>query len=152
MRRFRKTWESPRHPWRKDVLLAEIDLLGRYGLKNKRELWKMRSFLRRIRKRARALLALPSKERAIEEEKLKNLLIRYGLIDEGADVSAILSLTIEDILKRRLQTVVYNLKLANSIYHARQLITHKKVLVKDRIISSPSYLVKKDEEDKIKII
>ncbi|MDT7892187.1 MAG: 30S ribosomal protein S4 [Thermoproteota archaeon] len=152
MRRFKKTWEGPRHPWRKDVLLAEIDLLGRYGLKNKRELWKMKTILRKIRKRARALLALSPTERAIEEEKLKNLLIKYGLIDENADISAILSLTIEDILKRRLQTVVYNLKLANSIYHARQLIVHKKVMVGDRIISSPSYLVKKDEEDKIKII
>ncbi len=152
MRRFKKTWESPRHPWRKETLLAEIELLGRYGLKNKRELWKMESFLRIIRKRARALLALPSRERAIEEEKLKNLLIRYGLIDENADISTILSLTIEDILKRRLQTVLYNLKLANSIYHARQLIVHRKVLVNGRIISSPSYLVKKDEEDKITVI
>jgi len=152
MRRFKKTWEGPRHPWRKDVLLAEIDLLGRYGLKNKRELWKMKTILRKIRKRARALLALSPAERAIEEEKLKKLLIKYGLIDENADVSAILSLTIEDILKRRLQTVIYNLKLANSIYHARQLIVHKKVMVGDKIVSSPSYLVKKDEEDKIKII
>ena len=76
----------------------------------------------------------------------------YGLIEENADVSAILSLTIEDILKRRLQTVLYNLKLANSIYHARQLIVHRKVMVGDRIVASPSYLVKKDEEDKIRII
>jgi len=86
MRRFKKTWEGPRHPWRKDVLLAEIDLLGRYGLKNKRELWKMKTILRKIRKRARALLALSPAERAIEEEKLKKLLIKYGLIDENADV------------------------------------------------------------------
>jgi len=152
MRRFKKTWEGPRHPWRKEVLLAEVELIGRYGLKNKRELWKAKTILRNIRKRARALLALSPAEREIEEAKLKRLLVRYGLIDENADVSAILSLTVEDILKRRLQTVLFNKKLANSIYHARQLITHKKVMVGSNIISSPSYLVKKDEEDKITII
>lgn len=152
MRRFKKKWEGPRHPWRKEILLAEIELIGRYGLKNKRELWKMRTVLRNIRKRARALLALPPNERAIEEEKLKRLLLRYGLIEENADVSAVLSLTIEDILKRRLQTILFEKKLANSIHHARQLIAHKKVAIGDRVISSPSYLVKKDEEDKIRII
>ncbi len=152
MRRFRKTWEGPRHPWRKEALIAEIDLIGRYGLKNKRELWKMRTVLRNIRKRARALLALSQAEREQEESKLKKLLVRYGLIDENADVSAILSLTIEDILKRRLQTILYEKKLASSIYHARQLITHKKVMVGNLIVSSPSYLVKKEEEENIKII
>lgn len=71
MRRFRKTWEPPRHPWRKEVLAAEIELVGKYGLRNKRELWKAKTLLRKIRSRARKLLALPPLERMKEEEDLK---------------------------------------------------------------------------------
>jgi len=151
MRRSRKTWESPRHPWRKDVLLAELQLIGKYGLRNKRELWKAKTILSKIRKRARKLLGLPDELRIKEEEELKRYLIKYGLANENSKVEDILSLTVENILDRRLQTVVYNLKLANSIYHARQLITHRKVIVNNQVIASPSYLVKIDEEKNIKI-
>jgi ribosomal protein S4(archaeal type)/S9(eukaryote cytosolic type) len=151
MRRFRKTWESPRHPWRKEVLAQEIELIGKYGLRNKRELWKAYTILRRIRARARKLLGLTASERSMEEEKLMNLLRRYGLIADSGKIDDILALTVEDILKRRLQTILFEMKMANSLYHARQLIAHRKVIVGDRVVSSPSYLVKKDEEEKIKI-
>lgn len=39
--------------------------------------------------------------------------------------------------------------MARSIKEARQLITHRHIEVDDRIIDTPSYLVEKDEEDKI---
>jgi len=87
----------------------------------------------------------------MEEEKLMNLLRRYGLIADSGKIDDILALTVEDILKRRLQTILFEMKMANSLYHARQLIAHRKVIVGDRVVSSPSYLVKKDEEEKIKI-
>jgi small subunit ribosomal protein S4 len=86
-----------------------------------------------------------------EEEDLKRKLINYGLINENATIDDILSLTVEDILKRRLQTIVYEQKLAKSIYHARQLIAHRKVIVGKNIIASPSYLVRKDEENQIRL-
>jgi small subunit ribosomal protein S4 len=151
MRRFRRTWEPPKHPWRKEVLATEVELVGKYGLRNKRELWKTRTILRKIRSRARTLLALPPLERMKEEEDLKRKLINYGLINENATIDDILSLTVEDILKRRLQTIVYEQKLAKSIYHARQLIAHRKVIVGKNIIASPSYLVRKDEENQIRL-
>jgi small subunit ribosomal protein S4 len=151
MRRFRRTWEPPKHPWRKEVLATEVELVGKYGLRNKRELWKTRTILRKIRSRARTLLALPPLERMKEEEDLKRKLINYGLINENATIDNILSLTVEDILKRRLQTIVYEQKLAKSIYHARQLIAHRKVIVGNNIIASPSYLVRKDEENQIRL-
>jgi small subunit ribosomal protein S4 len=151
MRRFRRTWEPPKHPWRKEVLATEVELVGKYGLRNKRELWKTRTILRKIRSRARTLLALPPLERMKEEEDLKRKLINYGLINENATIDDILSLTVEDILKRRLQTIVYEQKLAKSIYHARQLIAHKKVIVGNNVIASPSYLVRKDEENQIRL-
>jgi small subunit ribosomal protein S4 len=39
--------------------------------------------------------------------------------------------------------------LAKTIRQARQLIVHRHIVIGDKVISSPGYLVKVDEEDKI---
>ncbi len=145
----RKKWRGPRHPWRKEVLLAELELVGRYGLRNKRELWRARTMLRKIRAQARRLLVLPEPERSERLKVLAGKLYRMGIIGSDASIDDILGLTVEDILKRRLQTIVYEKGLAKSIYHARQLIVHRHVLIGGQIVSRPGYLVKRDEEDKI---
>jgi len=145
----RKKWRGPRHPWRKEVLLVELELVGRYGLRNKRELWKARTMLRNIRAQARKLLVLPEPERSERLKVLAGKLYRMGIIDRDASIDDILGLTVENILRRRLQTIVYEKGLAKSIYHARQLIVHRHILIGGQIVSRPGYLVRRDEEDKI---
>jgi len=146
----RKKWEGPSHPWRKDLLLQELDLVGRYGLRNKRELWKAKTFLRKIRAQARSLLALPSGEREERERTLARRLYKLGIVHSpDASIDDILSLTVEDILKRRLQTIVYEKGLALSIHHARQLVTHGHIVVNGRRVKSPGYFITREEEDKI---
>jgi small subunit ribosomal protein S4 len=143
----RKKWEGPSHPWRKDVLQQELELVGRYGLRNKRELWIARTFLRRMRAKARALLALPEGEREARARPLINRLYRLGLLQSSeASLSDILRLTVEDVLERRLQTIVYRKGLARSLYHARQLIVHGHIAIGNRRVRSPGYLVSRDEE------
>jgi small subunit ribosomal protein S4 len=58
----------------------------------------------------------------------------------------VLDLSINDILERRLQTIVFNKGLTKSIHQARQLITHGHITIHGQRITSPSYLVLKDEE------
>ena len=146
----KKKWEGPTHPWRKDVLQAELVLLGRYGLRNKRELWIARTFLRRIRAKARRLLALPAGEREVRSRPLIAKLYSLGLLPSpDASLEDVLRLTVEDVLERRLQTVVYKLGLASSIYHARQLIVHGHIAVRGRRIRSPGYLVAREDEEAI---
>jgi len=74
----RKKWERPGHPWIKARLEEEMRLMGEYGLRNKRELWRAQTLLRKIRARARSLLALPPDVRAKEEEALVNRLYKMG--------------------------------------------------------------------------
>ncbi|MEZ0393953.1 MAG: 30S ribosomal protein S4 [Desulfurococcaceae archaeon] len=145
-KKSRRTWEGPRHPWRKDVLEQEAKLMGLYGLRNKRELWKAATIVRKIRHRARALLAMSPDVRAEEEKGLLERLYKLGLIDRGAKLDDVLSLKVENLLERRLQTVVYRKGLARTIYHARQLIVHGHIAVGGRRIRSPGYLVSRDEE------
>jgi small subunit ribosomal protein S4 len=64
----------------------------------------------------------------------------------------VLALTIENILERRLQTLVHRRGLANTIKQARQVIIHGKVKVGGKVVNVPRYPVSKDEEETIQII
>ncbi|MEM2616378.1 MAG: 30S ribosomal protein S4, partial [Thermofilaceae archaeon] len=87
----KKKWEGPAHPWRKDVLTQELELIGKYGLRNKRELWVARTMLRRWRMRARRLLALPPELREVRARPLISKLYNLGLLaSEEASLSDIL--------------------------------------------------------------
>lgn len=121
-------------------------MLGLYGLRNKRELWKAVTIVRYFRHRARALLAVPPDVREVEEKALINKLVKFGLLKEGAKLDDVLNLRVEDLLERRLQTIVYRKGLAKSIYEARQLIVHGHIAIGGRRVRSPGYVVSIDEE------
>lgn len=145
----RKKYETPRHPWRGDVLAEELKLLGQYGLRNKRELWRVKALLTKYRTMARSLLGMPAERRAKVEKELLGKLKRVGVVGENATVDEVLDLRVEDFLERRLQTQVYRLGLAKTIYQARQLIVHGHIAVEGVKITSPGYMVKRGEEDRI---
>ncbi|MEM0075736.1 MAG: 30S ribosomal protein S4 [Nitrososphaerota archaeon] len=144
-------YSTPRNPWSAEELSKELFLLGTYGLRNKRELWRVQTELSRIRKQARALLAATTEVREKRGTFLINRLYRLGLAREGASIDDILSLKVEDILERRLQTLVWRKGMARSVYEARQLITHRKVSVADRIVTKPGYLVQRAEEETLSV-
>lgn len=145
-KKSRKKWMGPRHPWIKERLMKEIELVGRYGLRNKRELWIAETIARTYRHRARALLALPEDVREREFKKLISKLAKLGVLSENSTLDDVLSLTGEHFLQRRLQTIVYKKGLAKTIHEARQLITHGHIAIGTRRVTSPGYLVTVDEE------
>lgn len=142
----RKKWIGPRHPWVKERLLAEIEHLGKYGLKNKRELWRAGTLARDLRHKARRLLALPAELREAQMRALLDRLYEMGLVERNATLDDILGLTTAHILERRLQTIVYKKGLAKTIYEARQLIVHGHIAIGGRRVTSPGYLVSREEE------
>lgn len=150
-KKARKKYSRPRSPWRADQLAQELYTLGTFGLRNKRELWKAQTNLSSIRKQARTLLAATEAVRLREERKLLNSLMRKGLVKEGAILDDILSLTVEDVLARRLQSMVFKKGMAVSPLHARQLITHGHVMVGERRITVPGYMVGSEEEESVKV-
>jgi len=149
-RRLKKKFKKPRVPYEKDRIMEELEFLGKYGLRNKREFWKTRTTLRNWRHIARQSRTL-SREQALEvQQTLIKKLNRLGIIGEQAEFEDILLLTVEDLLKRRLQTLVYEKGLAQTIYEARQKIVHKHIAIGDKIVNSPSYIVKQAEENLIR--
>jgi len=145
----RKKYETPRFPWREDILQDELKLLGQYGLRNKRELWRHKTMLSKFRGTARSLVGQASEERRKMEEELLARLKKLGMIHETAVLDDVLDLTIEDILERRLQTIVFRKGLTKSIYQARQLITHGHVSVGEQRLTVPGYLVTREEENAV---
>ncbi len=137
----------PRNPWRSDQLSQELFLLGTYGLRNKRELWRSQTRLSNFRKQARQLLAASADVRGREEPKLLNHLTRLGLVQgEQNTLDDVLSLTIENLLERRLQTLVWKHGLAKTPYQARQMISHGHIALNQKRITIPSYIVSPSEE------
>jgi small subunit ribosomal protein S4 len=142
----RKKYETPRFPWRTDVLQAELKMLGQYGLRNKRELWRHETMVSKFRGTARSIFAMPTEEGEKLKTQLLNRLNRLGILPENAALDDVLDMAIEDILQRRLQSLVFQKGLAKSIYQARQLISHGHITIEGKKVTSPSYLVLRDEE------
>ena len=149
-KQIRRKYYTPKHPWQEERIEREKIILENYSLKNKKEIWKMQSVLKKFTEQAKRLSNLDSEQAKKEKEQLINKLFRLGLVKKNAGVDDVLSLTLENILDRRLQTMVYKLNMANTIKQARQFIVHGHVFINDNKINVPSYLVNIDEENKIK--
>jgi len=150
IRRPRKKYQTPSHPWEAARMAEEKPLMKEYGLSNKRDLWKMSSYAKTIAIQAKKLIAKRDDEQSIKEkELLMQRLIRYNLIRPGDPIETALSLNSKDILERRLQTMVVRKNLARSMKQARQLVTHKHIMVNKKVITSPAYLVSALEENQL---
>ncbi|KAL5547613.1 hypothetical protein UlMin_002844 [Ulmus minor] len=110
-----KTFKKPRCPYKNERLDIELTLVGEYGFRCKRELWRKnpqmifegKAFLRRMNK--------------------------YGLLDVSRNkLDYVLSLTMENFLERHLQTLVFKSGMAKSIQHACVLIRKRHIRVRSR--------------------
>ena len=144
-KRKRKKYSKPRRPFDKPRILEENELVKKYGLKNKREIWKADAAIARIRNFAKQLITKSDEEKKAFVEKLQK---KGFQVESIADV---LALNKEDWLKRRLQTIVCAKKLASTLRQARQFVVHKHVNVGNRTINIPSYQVDLEEEPNIKL-
>ena len=145
-----KKYETPSHPWEAERIKREREILFKYGLKNKTEIWKIETALRRLRGQARRLLEKEDEETS-EKDKGKTLkkLAKFGILPENSTLDDVLALNIEKLLGRRLQTLVYLHGLAKTPKQARQLIIHGHIAINGRKTRVPSYLVRRIEEDYI---
>ncbi|PKL73285.1 MAG: 30S ribosomal protein S4 [Methanobacteriales archaeon HGW-Methanobacteriales-2] len=148
-RKARKKYDTPSHPWNADRIKQENKLVQKYGLKNKKEVWKAETMVKRYRRDARELLGITSEHNSQERDQLLGHLIKLGILPENAKLEAVLDLTVEDVLRRRLQTVVHRKGLAYTAKEARVFVVHGHIAMNNKKIDSPSYLVKRGEEELI---
>ena len=148
----RRVWNKPKRPLNYDLMMDELKTLGTFGLKTKRELWKTQTELSRVRFQARSILALRQEDRRRKEPILIQSLSKIGLVDQNSTLDDVLNLQVTDLLSRRLQTIAQSRLYFKTPYQARQAIVHGHVMIGDRVVTIPSYVVKTEEETNIHLI
>lgn len=143
MKRKHKIYSRPKRPFEKERIDEENKIREEFGLKNKREIWKAEAKVKKMREKAKRLISAPVEKQNALFEQLKKVGLNVKSIPD------VLSLTKEDYMRRRLQTVLVKKRLAQTMKEARQFIVHKKVLIENKVVSIPSYIVPVELEDKI---
>ena len=146
MKRQQRKYERPTKLWDKTRIDEERKIMQAYGLRRKKEIWRAESMLRDYRRLARALSAKKDKDK---EKVLLDKLFRMGLVGKEADLDDVLALKIENILDRRIQTLVFRKGLAKTAKEARQYIVHGHISFDGRKVKWPSTLVHLGGEEKI---
>ena len=151
---YRKTSKNPKKPFDKDRLINELRIVGQYGLRNKREMWRVQLTLAKLRKAARQLLTLPKEDprRQFEGDALIRRIVRLGLLKENErQLDYVLGLTINQFMERRLQTLVAQRKIGSSVHHARVLIRQRHISIGKQMVNIPSFMVRVSSEQHIGI-
>lgn len=138
-------YSRPRKPYEASRIKEENVLLEKYGLKNKKEIWKTIAKVNYFRKRAMDLAKSSHEEQEVLFGKLRGLGLKVHTV---ADV---LALTTESLLHRRLATVVHKMGFSRTVREGRQMVAHKRIMIDGKVVNAPSYLVSLAEEDKISI-
>ncbi|MBS3085430.1 30S ribosomal protein S4 [Candidatus Pacearchaeota archaeon] len=145
MKRKHKIYSRPKRPFDKERIEEEMAIKKEFGLKNKKEVWKAEARIKGIREKAKKLISAGPEEQKALFNRLKKMGFAVNSIGD------ILALEKEDYLNRRLQTILVHKKLATTSKSARQLITHKHVLINGEVVNTPSYIVPVIFEDKISL-
>lgn len=145
MKRKHKTYSKPKRPFDKVRIEEEAKIKKEFGLKNKKEIWKADAKIKSIREKAKILISAKEEEKNSFFDRLKKMGFKVNSITD------VLSLDKTDYLKRRLQTILVERRMATTVKSARQLITHKKVLIEGNVMNVPSYIVPVELENKISL-
>ena len=146
MRKIRKKSKNPRMSWDSDNIADRKTIIKNYGLRRRREILVAQEILRNYRRRARELIA---EQDDVKIKALLDKLVKLGMLKKDQGLDDVLTLTVNDVLDRRLQTVVWKLGLATTPRQARQYITHCHVTVSGMRVKSPAYMVPSELETKI---
>jgi len=149
IKKHRKKYQSPSHPWQATRMKEETEIRREFGIRRKKEIWKLRSKIRTWMRQAKALVSQRTEQAEREKKQLLDKLTSLSLIPEQAKLNDVLDISLSALFQRRLQSIVVKKNLARTMKQARQFITHKHIQVNGVAVTKPSYLVHQNEEASI---
>ena len=96
IKKVRRKYTGPSHPWQRDRIDREKITLKEYGFKNHTEIWKMISKLKNFKTQVKELATKSPTQRVLEEKQLLDRLFRLGLLNKDSTKEKVLDLTNED--------------------------------------------------------
>ncbi len=148
-RKSKKQYKTPAHPWIKTEIDETKVLKKEYGLTKRKEILVASSFLKKYKDIAKRLIADKTAQGEKEKMQMMDKLQRYGLLQAGASLDNVLSIQLKDVLERRIQSVLFRKGMCRSMNQARQFITHRHIIIGDKEMTAPSYLLTSEEESKL---
>ena len=145
-KKIRKKYDTPSHPWIKSRIDDEKRVAKEFGTRNKKEIWKMETILKNFKQQAKKLITLDTPQAKVETEHLFRRIAQLGLANGDVSFDVVLGLSIDDLMARRLQTIVFKKGLAHSVKQARQFIIHEHIVVAGKKMTSPSHIVSVSDE------
>lgn len=146
-RRNRSKFEKPKERWNLERIKSDRTLINEFGLKNHKELWKVQTEVSRIRSNVRELLSGSGSDDV--KNNIIGRLTRLGVASNNATLDSLLDIKENNLLGRRLQTVVFKKGMARTPKQARQLIVHGFIAIDGRKVNRPGYLVDSSVEGRI---
>ncbi len=89
-RQPKKKYSRPFKRWSKERLDYEAPLIKEFGLKNKMEIWRVASMLRKFAGQAKRLIALRGAQADIEKRQMISKLSSLGVISREASLDEVL--------------------------------------------------------------
>lgn len=140
-KRNRKTYDKPKERWNLERIKSDRSLINEYGLKNMKELWKVQTEVSRIRRNVRELLSASGTESENVKERIVGRLARLGIATQTTTLDSLLDLKENNLLDRRLQTIVFKKGMARTAKQARQITVHGFISINGRKVNRPGYMV-----------
>ena len=102
-RKPKKKYKTPKKPWVKERIEEERKIVRSFGLKNKKEIMRANSEIKRIASHAKKLIRdriKGSKQAPVEEKQLLERLFKLKLLEKDAQLENVLDLSLFDLLER----------------------------------------------------
>ena len=149
-RKLRKKYQTPVHPWNKTEIDESKKFKSEFGIRNRKELLKAETFLKKYKDIAKRLTADKSAQGQKEKQQVLDKFQRYGLLPAGSELHNILNIDLSTVLERRFQSILVKLGHAKTMPQARQFVVQRHVFVGNKGITSPTKLLTLEEESQIR--
>ena len=148
-KKLKKKYIPLAHPWIRSNIEEGKILKKEYGLVRYTEILIANTFLKKYKDIAKKLIADTTTQGEREKKQMMEKLQRLGFIQASAGLDEVLSIQLKDVLERRLQSVVCRKGLSRTMKQARQFITHRHIVVGNKEITSPGYMLTMEEENNL---